>query len=179
MYDNFTIKSSQLIKCSAKLHFRHKTNNNDNNSSDSQVMTDCSQSYAVLETIYGNKDFGICFTYFYTNHYNYYLKGNDFVEFHINYETQQKFLINAYFEANYYRSNDLGYRIGYHLNTIYSDDSFIMYIFVNPMITSLMASKETSIQTKRIGLNARLKITTTHFHLLSNPYMNECKENGK
>src|ERR1700722_16359532 len=100
MYDNFTIKSSQLIKCSAKLHFKHKTNNNDNNSSDSQVMTDCSQSYAVLETIYGNKDFGICFTYFYTNTDNQYLIDDDFVQFDINYETQQKFLINGYFETN-------------------------------------------------------------------------------
>ena len=83
-----------------KIAFRHKTNNNDNNSSDSQVMTDCSQSYAVLETIYGNKDFGICFTYFYTNDDNYYLIDDDFIQFDINYETQQKFLINGYFETN-------------------------------------------------------------------------------
>src|SRR6185437_8192599 len=74
LYDKFTVKANELINCT---YFRNKTNDN---SSDSHVMTDCSQSYAVLETIYGNKDFGICFTYFYTNHNNYYLKDKDYVE---------------------------------------------------------------------------------------------------
>jgi len=178
LYDKFTIKSNELIKCTARLYSLDKSNSNNNNSSDSQVMTDCSQSYAVLETIYGNKDFGICFTYFYTNHYNYYLIDDDFIQFDINYETQQKFLLKGYLETN--TSKILKYPLKYRneLN-LYSDDYFVLHFFVNQMNKPLMTSKETSIQTKRIGLNARLKITTTHLRLISTPYMNECKENGK
>jgi len=162
LYNRFTIKSNELIKCLAKLHSKH------NNSSDSHVMTDCSQSYAVLETIYGNKDFGICFTYFYTNTDNQYLIDDDFVQFDINYETQQKFLINGYYDREY---------AGYDLK-LYFDDYFRFYIFMKPLNPSHMVSPDEWIHTKRIGLNARLKITTTHFHLLSNPYMKRCLENG-
>ena len=182
MYDNFTIKSSELIKCSAKLHFRHKTNNNDNNSSDSQVMTDCSQSYAVLETIYGNKDFGICFTYFYTNTDNQYLIDDDFVQFDINYETQQNFLINGYFEANYstlFKKSKYTGDEWFPLKKPYFDDYFALnFVVTSPMTTLLMAQKETTIRSTRIGLNARLKIMTTHFHRISSPYMSECNEQG-
>jgi len=169
LYDKFTIKSNELIKCSAKLHSKDKTNSNNNNSSDSQVMTDCSQSYAVLETIYGNKDFGICFTYFYTNTDNQYLIDDDFVQFDINYETQQKFLINGYYDGKYSLNDEL---------KLYSSEYFRFYIFTKPLNPSHMVSPDEWIHTKRIGLNARLKITTTHFHLLSNPYMNRCHRNG-
>ena len=180
LYNNFTTKSSELIHCSAKLHLKDKTNNNSNNSSDSQVITDCSQSYAVLETIYRNKDFGICFTYFYTNSDNQYLIGDDFIEFDINYETQQKYLINGYFET--YNTKRLDMRIYEELvvpkRKLYFDDYFGLNLFVNQLNKPLMESKGEWIHTNRIGLNARLKITTTHFHLLSNPYMKRCHKNG-
>ena len=152
------------------------------NSSDSHVMTDCSQSYAVLETIYGNKDFGICFTYFYTNHYNYYLKDNDFIQFDINYETQQKFLINGYFEANYstlFKKSKYTGDEWLPLKKPYFDDYFALnFVVTSPMTTLLMAQKETTIRSTRIGLKARLKITATHLYLISSPYMSECNEQG-
>jgi len=178
LYDKFTVKANQLIKCT---YFRHKTNSNNNNSSDSQVMTDCSQSYAVLETIYGNKDFGICFTYFYTNHYNYYLIDDDFIQFDISFETQQKFISSGYYDEYYNKIYDSFIRDPYNLfdvRDLYLKDNFGLYIFVNPMTEPLMASKETSIKTTRIGLNGRLKITSTHLQLLSKPYMKSCREYG-
>ena len=179
LYDKFTVKANQLIKCT---YFRHKTNLNNNNSSDSHVMTDCSQSYAVLETIYGNKDFGICFTYFYTNHFKFHLKNNDFIQFDINYETQQKFLINGYFESNYStvfkRYEYTGDKV-YPMKKPYFDDYFALnFVVTSPMTTLLMAQKETTIRSTRIGLNARLKITATHLHQISSPYMSECNEQG-
>ena len=122
-----------------------------------------------METIYGNKDFGICFTYFYTNTDNQYLIDDDFVQFDINYETQQKFLINGYYDGKYSLNDEL---------KLYSSDYFRFYIFTKPLNPSHMVSSDEWIHTKRIGLNARLKITTSNFHLLSNPYMKRCHENG-
>ena len=174
-----------MIKCSGRFHSQYKANNNNlNNSSDSQVMTDCSQSYAVLETIYGNKDFGICFTYFYTNHYNYYLIDDDFIQFDISFETQQKFISSGYYDEYYNKIYDSFIQdVDYpylllNVRDLYFRDNFGLYIFVNPMTEPLMASKETSIKTTRIGLNGRLKITSTHLQLLSKPYMKSCREYG-
>ena len=181
LYNKFTIKSNELIKCSAKLHSKDKTNSNNNNSSDSQVMTDCSQSYAVLETIYGNKDFGICFTYFYTNHYNYYLIDDDFIQFDISFETQQKFISSGYYDEYYNKIYDSFIQDPYllfNVRDLHFKDNFGLYIFVNPMTEPLMASKETSSKTTKIGLNGRLKITSTHLQLLSKPYMKSCREYG-
>ncbi|CAG2170640.1 unnamed protein product [Oppiella nova] len=108
-----------------------------------------------------------------------YLIDDDFVQFDINYETQQKFLINGYFETN---PKKLGKLLEYQMDfaeiqeKLYSSDYFRFYILTSPPHPSHMVSPDEWIHTKRIGLNARLKITTTHFHLLSNPYMKRCLE---
>ena len=64
------------------------------------------------------------------------------------------------------------------IKNLYSSDYFRFYILTEPLHPSHMVSPDEWIHTKRIGLNARLKITTTHFHLLSNPYMKRCLQNG-
>ena len=82
---------------------------------------------------------------------------------------QQNFLKQGYFETNLTKIKEMQTL----QSNLDSDDYFGLYFSVNQMNKPLMTSKETSIQTKRIGLNARLKITANHFHLMSNPYMND------
>ena len=65
------------------------------------------------------------------------------------------------------------------IRKLYFEDYFALnFVVTSPMTTLLMAQKETTIRSTRIGLNARLKIMTTHFHLISSPYMSECNEQG-
>jgi len=179
LYDNFTVKSSELIHCSAKLHSKDKTNNNSNNSSDSQVITDCSQSYAVLETIYGNKDFGICFTYFYTNHNNYYLIDDDFIKFDINYETQQNIFKNEHVDLKFKRMFDFSDSKTKIFEPSYFKKYFVFYIFTNNNINShFLTSKDTALKTVRIGTHIKLRLSKTYVDLLSAPFMDYCTHQG-
>ena len=67
------IRANDVINCSEKLHSRYELNMKSN-------TQDCVQDFNVLESIYGNKDFGICYTFFHSND-KFYLKDNDYIEF--------------------------------------------------------------------------------------------------
>ena len=84
---NLTISANELFNCSAKLHFR-----NESFVSNSTIIENCFDRFEVLQSIYGN-EFGICYTFFAKN-YSIFLKDDDCIEFNINYETQQQFLMS-------------------------------------------------------------------------------------
>ena len=81
---NLTISANELFNCSAKLHFR-----NESFVSNATIIENCFDRFEVLQSIYGN-EFGICYTFFAKN-YSIFLKDDDYIEFHINYEIQQRF----------------------------------------------------------------------------------------
>ena len=182
LYENFTINANQLINCSAKYHLKHKSYKNCDKSHTNtdcyELSNNCSQSYRVLESIYGN-EFGLCFAYFHTND-GIYLIDNDFIEFNINYETQLKFLINGFFELNFQKLNKI--KINENLNQIksklYSDDYFILYVFIDKMTKQWKPSKERALKISNVGFDGHLKITKTFVDLLSTPYMQFCGHQG-
>ena len=90
---NLTISANELFKCSAKLHFRYESKH-----SNATIIENCFQRFDVLESIYGN-DFGICYTFFAKN-YSIYLKDDDYIQFDIKYETQNKFMINGFYNTS-------------------------------------------------------------------------------
>ena len=83
---NLTISANELFNCSAKLHSR-----NESFVSNATIIENCFDRFEVLQSIYGN-EFGICYTFFAKN-YSIFLKDDDYIEFNINYETQQQFLM--------------------------------------------------------------------------------------
>ena len=76
------IRANDVINCSAKLHSRYE--------SKKISIQNCVQDFNVLESIYGNKDFGICYTFFDSNE-KFYLKDNDYIEFDFSYEKGPEF----------------------------------------------------------------------------------------
>ena len=52
------VRSNQLINCSAKVHFRYQSID-----SNAEEIQNCFEKFEVLERIYGNKDFGICYKF--------------------------------------------------------------------------------------------------------------------
>ena len=90
---NLTISANELFKCSAKLHFRYESKH-----SNETIIENCFERFDVLESIYGN-DFGICYTFF-TKNYSIYLKDDDYIQFDIKYETQNKFMTNGFYNID-------------------------------------------------------------------------------
>ena len=86
---NLMIRANHMINCSAKLHSRYDSNYTQ--------TKNCVQDFKVLESIYGNQDFGICFTFFDSNE-RFYLKDDDFIEFKFSYENGPDFHRNSFFE---------------------------------------------------------------------------------
>ena len=84
------IRSHQMINCSAKLHSRYHSK---------RISFENLKDFNVLESIYGNKDFGICFTFFHSNE-RFYIKDNDYIEFEFSYENGPDLMRNSYFEFN-------------------------------------------------------------------------------
>src|SRR6201996_6674950 len=89
---NLMIRANQLFNCSAKVHFRGE-------SIDSKVIQNCSQSFDVLKSIYGNKDFGICFKLSF-NSKGVYLKDDDYIEFILSFGDKTEFIKSLYLYFN-------------------------------------------------------------------------------
>ena len=53
---NLMIRANHMINCSAKLHSRYDSNE--------YKIGKCFKDFKVIESIYGNQDFGICYTFF-------------------------------------------------------------------------------------------------------------------
>ena len=148
------IRANDVINCSAKLHSRYHSN---------EIQTqDCVQDFNVLESIYGNKDFGICYTFFDSNE-KFYLKDNDFIEFTFRYENGPDFRRNSFFifESQSY-SRDL-------------DESSVLYFIVHQNTKLFYPIKQNSVKLSRQGLEGELKIIKTAVNSITSPYMSECQ----
>ena len=152
------IRANDVIDCSAKLHSRY----------DSKEITieNCVQDFNVLESIYGNKDFGICFTFFHSNE-KFYLKDDDYIEFQFRYSNGPDFTRNSFFEFNSFNYKR------------FIDDNVVIYAIVNQNTKYFETIKENAIKLSRQGLEGELKFTTTKVNYITIPYMSECKHYGK
>ena len=153
---NLTISANELFNCSAKLHFR-----NESFVSNATIIENCFDRFEVLQSIYGN-EFGICYTFFAKN-YSIFLKDDDYIEFNINYETQQRFLMSLS-------------RIEY-LHILYSD-FFKFHLLINENRRKFEVNGQSKLNFKRTGLNADLNFRKTSVDLLSTPYMQKCLKYG-
>jgi hypothetical protein len=158
---NLIIRANQLFNCSAKVH---KTTTDSN-----QIyLENCFDEFEVLESIYGNNDFGICYTFFDTNQ-RYFLKNDDYIQFEFKYEEYVDFLSNPFFVYDHklFKINN------------YPDNFSILYFMVNQASKSYELSKHNSIKISRQGLEGELKFTRSSVTLLTTPYMERCETYGK
>ena len=170
---NLTISANELFKCSAKLHFRYESKH-----SNATIIENCFERFDVLESIYGN-DFGICYTFFSKN-YSIYLKDDDYIQFDIKYETQNKFMINGFFDTNLPSEETENDNEEFEKALeLFSDDYFEFYLFVNKFKTRLEKNSKNVFKSTRNSLNSELRFRKTSVELLSTPYMQECKQYGK
>ena len=152
------IRANQMINCSAKLHSRYHSK---------EIQTqDCVQDFNVLESIYGNKDFGICYTFFDSNE-KFYLKDNDYIEFDLSYENGPDFIRNPFFDFIFEQ-------IIRNFN-----ENVVIYVMVEQNFKQFESIEGNSIKLSRQGLEGELKFTKTAVNYISSPYMNECHHYGK
>ena len=86
--NSLKVNAKELFECSAKIHFR-----NESFDSNSTLIHNCFDKFEVLESIYANNDFGICYTFF-ANNYSVYLKDDDYVRLKVKFNIEKRFLIN-------------------------------------------------------------------------------------
>ena len=152
---NLMIRANHMINCSAKLHSRYEFNYS--------KPENCVQDFQIIETIYGNQDFGICITFFDSNE-RFYLKDDDYIEFKLSYENGPDFNVNPYFES---------FRTG-QIKLVF-DENLVYHIIIHQKSKHFVANKQNSIKLSRQGLEGELKFVKTSINLLSTPYMDQCE----
>jgi hypothetical protein len=157
---NLMIRANQLFNCSAKVHFRYQSSD-----SNEEKIENCSQSFQVLESIYGNKDFGICFKLSF-NSKGVYLKDDDYIEFVLSFGDKPEFIKSLYliFSTSFFS---------------YYDRTYDLFLLVHQKTNALNRDKFNSIRISRQGLDGELKMTKTSVNLLSKPHMQQCRDRGK
>ena len=161
--NSLTITANELFECSAKLDLRYE-------SIDTNVTEiDCFYKFRVLTNIYGNNDFGICYTFFDRN-YRIYLKDKDILKIGIKYETQKRFLHSGVLTDNNYKRVNM-YESNYHLH---SNRYFRLYLFANEENSKRFADKYTAIESTNVGLECELKFKIVSVKSLSTPHMERC-----
>ena len=153
------VRANQLINCSAKVHFRY--NSNDSNEEEIQ---NCFKRFEVLESIYGNKDFGICYKFSFKS-MGVYLKNDDYIEFALSFGNEPKFIKSLYFKFDKHFQN-------------FYDKRYDMFLLVHQKTNTFRPNKFYSIRVSRQGLDGELKIIKTSIKLLSKPHMRKCKKLG-
>ena len=121
-----------------------------------------------MESIYGNKDFGICYTFFDSNE-KFYLKDNDYIEFDFSYEKGPNFALNSFFE---FRSQFLNYHR-------FIDENTVIYALVHQNAKDFTPIKRNAIKLSRQGLEGELKLMKTAVNYITSPYMSECNQYGE
>jgi hypothetical protein len=176
--NSLTFSPKELFDCSAKLHF-----SNESFHSKPTIVDNCFDRFQVLKTIYANKDFGICYTFF-DNNYNILLKDDDYLKITIKYKSQQMFMISDAFPQWQFQTLRVVHQRRTSLPSNFLDKSFEQVLLVGD-ITKLKLSSSlrlNAIETKKStlrGLDCELKIKKTLIELLSTPYMKYCETNGK
>ena len=175
--NSLTINVNQLFDCSAKVHFR-----NESFDSNSHEIDNCFKHFDALESIYANKDFGICFEFFVKN-YSIYLKDNDFIKLNVNYFAQNNLFVNALQEMNdKFVSSILNEKYFLSLRKslkLYFDIYFGLYFFVDSKTRLIPHNRYTALKSTKNSFNSELKITKTYVDFLGQPYMKKCTNYGK
>ena len=169
--NSLTISSNELFSCSAKIHFRYQ-------SSRIEEITNCFNNFEILKSIYANKEFGICFTFFAKN-YSIFLKDHDSIEFVVKYKSQMNLMNNGFYDV----TNQLNYILNKKdIDTNYLNldlfDYSILYFAIKSNTKFDKLSKEDAIRSVKTSLNAELGFRKKFVKLLSEPYMKKCIEYG-
>ena len=154
--NSMTFNTNELFECSTKVYTKSKTISNETNSDN------CFGTIQTIKSIYANKEFGICYTFFSDNN-NILLKDNDYLNIIIKFSTQKDYLIVGRprrMEHLYMSSNRF----------------FVWYFRVTDPDSQ---HRDTAIELNRVGFDARISLQMTTINLLSTPYMTYCVEDGK
>ena len=148
--NSLTFEANELFDCSANIPIEQ-------NPIDLNVtqLDNCFDRFRVTKSIYANKELGICYTFF--------VDKNHIINITIKFEYQINFLM---FNRDL-NVNDI---------EIVNVRQFIWYIMNKDRDSN---NKETAIQLKRVGFDARISVEITSIELLSTPYMDFCVNNGK
>ena len=155
--NSITFNANELFDCSAIIHIKHTF-------IDPNVtyIDYCFHRFPVLESIYFNEDFGICYKFFSSNH-QIFLKDKDHINITIKFRTQKDFMIvDRSVHIEFVHVNSLRY--------------FVWYVMVSDRHSS---NRETAIELNKVGFDARISFDMTSIQLLSTPYMTFCLNNGK
>ena len=151
------VRANQLFNCSAKVHFRYESID-----SNAEQIQNCFEKFEVLESIYGNKDFGICYKFSF-NSMGVYLKDDDYIEFVLSFGNKPNFIKSLYFKIDKYI-------------TCFYDKSFDLFLIIHQKTNKFKPNKFNSIRASRQGLDGELKMTKTSVKLLPTPHMQECTD---
>ena len=157
--NSLTINANDLFECSANIYFRNTTVEKN-----STHLGNCFDRFRVRKRIHSNKDFGICYTFFEDNS-KVVIKDNNHINITIRFETQKDFMI--------VNRSIVNIGIILELNSL---RHFIWYIIVRDRDSY---NRETAIELRRVGFDARITLEMTSIALLSYPYMTYCVNNGK
>ena len=154
--NSMTVNTNELFDCSTNIGFKHQF-------IDPNVtyIDNCFDRFSTLKSIYVNKDFGVCYTFFSDNN-KIILKDNDQINIKIKFETQKDFMIVD-------RSIDY---MNIYMNSL---RYFVWYVMVSDRHSS---NRETAIELNKVGFDARISFEMTSIELLSTPYMDYCVING-
>ena len=154
------VRANQLMNCSAKVHFRYQSID-----TNEEKILNCFEKFEVLESIYGNKEFGICFKFSF-NSKGVYLKNDDYIEFVLSFGNKSQIIKSLYSLIK--ETTDYFY-----------DNNYDLFLIVQQKTNTLKPNKFNSIRVSRQGLEGELKMTKKLVKLLTKPHMQECREQGK
>ena len=168
--NNLVITEKQLFKCSANIHLRNEKFN-----SSSFYFKNCFDRTRIKQSI-GESNFGICYTFFAKN-YSIYLKHNDSINITIDDEVMGKFLKTGYQNATVeYKLKTYQIELDRPISR-FSDQYFGWFLFTSDRHSS--GNYLSALEIKYIPFDGQLKFTMSTVHLLSIPYMDECKNTCK
>ena len=155
--NSLTINSDELFDCSTSIHNKHNTN-------DPNVtqIDNCFDRLKILTSININKDFGICYTFFDENNDNN-SKNYNQINITVKFMVQKDFMIVERPIRREY--------IVWH-----SERYFLWYVRLED---HNHRNRETAIELKKVGFEARISVEMTLIKLLSTPYMPFCVSNGE
>lgn len=132
-----------LFECSARVHIKLKSHLGDVNAT---LMANCFDRLLALQSIFGNKDFGLCFTFFTGNHVIQ-LRDQDFIQITIRAEAKNNIIVRG---------------------------DAVLYLIINDEIRKERITKKKALKFTLDGSHYNLNIQKTAVNKLTIPYMDKC-----
>ena len=149
--NTLTISPFNLFDCSAKIHIELGKHQADDQAT---LMANCLDTLPLLQSVFGNQDFGLCYTFFGGDHVIE-LRDDDYIQLTIRSEAANQLL-------------SLG-----------SDGDVQLYLLVNDLVRKDYVTKDRAVRLNVDGSSYDLNIVKTEVDRLSEPYMDKCFNQGK